>query len=119
MEQIGDDLTLAGDDLYPRRMVGPLLLTREAESIRRSLVKWVSAYRIRGEDYTLDEHGNRVYEVSKLPPLVNPLLEVMGLQVRQARSTQHRNHIDQSRGASTRCFERPSAKWSPPTMHPS
>lgn len=84
-DPIGDELAVPGDELYPRRMVGPLLLTREAESLRRSLAEWVSAYRSRGQDYALDEHGNRVYEVSKLPPLVTRLLEIMGLQVGQAR----------------------------------
>lgn len=63
-------------------MIGPILLTREAESFRQQLAEWASADLITGEDYTIDYHGHRVYEIAKVEPLVRPLLRVMNRDVR-------------------------------------
>lgn len=63
-------------------MVGPLLLTQEADAARRQLAEWaLKPTTIPVEDYVVDDEGDRTYRVSKLKPLVDPLLKAMRLEV--------------------------------------
>ncbi|KAJ5110869.1 hypothetical protein N7532_001404 [Penicillium argentinense] len=74
---IGNFRSPARDDPCWTRMVGPILLTREAENCRRQLASWLSIDRFEGVDYAVDEHGHRVYDITRLHDLIDPLLRAM------------------------------------------
>jgi hypothetical protein len=62
-------------------MLGPILLPQEADHFRRELAIWASANRVQGDDFTTDYYGHRVYEVSKVKSLVEPLLTILNREV--------------------------------------
>lgn len=67
-------------------MLGPILLPPEAQNLRQQLAKWASAERARGEDFAVDCHDNRLYEISKIRSMVEPLLRILNLEVRYEKS---------------------------------
>lgn len=71
--------------VHTTRMLGPILLPQEAESIRQQLATWAVANRIEGDDFTVDYLGNRTYKVSKVKTLIERLLRVLNQEVRHER----------------------------------
>ncbi|KAE8335704.1 hypothetical protein BDV24DRAFT_5048 [Aspergillus arachidicola] len=59
-------------------MVFPTPLNTDAESQRKNLAKW-AGNSVRGQDYVVDEKGNRIYYREKIARYVDPLLTAMGL----------------------------------------
>lgn len=80
-------------------MLGPILLPREAERIRQQLAEWTLAGRIQGDDFTVDDHGHRVYEVSKLNLLIEPLLQKLDYQPLLEKLTQKGCQYDMYRSS--------------------
>lgn len=83
----------------------PQALNDDAEKYRRDLEPWaLDTLRVRGEDYFIDEKGDRMYAKEKIDPYVKPLLTSMGLDV----GTPYHNSIFQDssylvRAGATRC----------------
>jgi hypothetical protein len=69
-------------------MLGPILLPREAEPFRQQLAEWASADRTQNDDFTVDCHKHRTYEVSKIEQMVKPLLRVLNREVRYERENE-------------------------------
>lgn len=61
-------------------MTTPVPLSAEAEGCRRALADWITRAQMQN-DFVLDEKGNRIYLREKIKPLVEPLLQAMGLVV--------------------------------------
>lgn len=78
--QLGNLIPARGD-IHETRMLGPILLPREAEPFRQQLAKWASADRLQGDDFMVDCHEHRTYELSKIKPLVEPLLRILNREV--------------------------------------
>lgn len=62
-------------------MASPLSLSDPAEKLRSGLAKWALEDAKQGQDYVVNEKGDRMYLKDKISPFVTPLLENMGLAV--------------------------------------
>jgi hypothetical protein len=62
-------------------MASPIFLSRTADKLRSDLAEWARETAKQGQDYLVNEKGDRIYHKQKNSHLVNPLLKDMGIAV--------------------------------------
>lgn len=61
-------------------MASPISLNLNANKLRSDLAKWACEDAEQGQDYVVNERGDRMYYKEKISGFVTPLLEKMGLE---------------------------------------
>lgn len=85
------------DNSFLRYMAAPISLNLSANKLRSDLAKWVCEDAKQGQDYVINEKGDRMYYKERISGFVSPLLKTMGLEVGYAILSME-EHTDRSSG---------------------